>query len=504
MRTFILVALLVHFGATAESVQQAAKDDTLKDLLHREKRKRKLEHRFSAWGNPIMTYDPDRLLPRRAQAEAEGEGEGEGESEPEAEGEGEGEGEPELFFHDWEYGQGEGVGWALWGLHWAVLGALFLFGFFCAARALLDLKRKKQYGVNVQTLIRASIGLGCFWRALDLLVDPYNARQILPKTLQFLLFGQAFPCFMTGFALNMLRFVEVFSQIDLAKLGKLRELKQRAHKFLPKTRKLFYWTSGLEFFVQLVSDIIISQGTAQIQIAFAIVCQGYFLLWGFFLCAMFLRFACRLRTVMKAGGNIAGKTRAMFAITRLSCLICLVWLAIAAWWLVAIVGKKGGRGQISVATMFGLQTASRIVELLIVYLLIPSPLGTLCRHAGAKAGMVDPPGKRGGGSSYTAGAGGSSRTGSSSGGGGGSSAKVAVTTEPASASKGGEDATPAAAAAKTDEAGKQQPTSSRSSIVVDRYGGGSMMPRASVYNPDKTSYVGHGELDTAGNAGGAE
>jgi len=68
--------------------------------------------------------------------------------------------------------------------------------------------------------------------------------------------------------------------------------------------------------------------------------------------------------------------------------------------------------------------------------------------------------------------------------------------------EGGEDATTAAAASENDEAGKPQPNS-RSSIVVDRYGGGSMMPRASVYNPDKT-YVGHGELDTAGNAGGAE
>ena len=131
-----------------------------------------------------------------------------------------------------------------------------------------------------------------------------------------------------------------------------------------------------------MSDILIAQGTA--RVAFAVICQGYFLLWGAFLSACFIHFAFRLRTVMRAGGTIAGKTRAMFFVTRASCFVCLVWIAIAAWWLAAVVNDKNVT-DVNVVTIFGLQTASRIAELLVVYLLIPSPLGTLCRIVGAKA-----------------------------------------------------------------------------------------------------------------------
>ena len=420
---------------------------------------------------------------RWLQAEPEGEGEAEAEAEAEA--------EPELTFADWQFGESDQIGWTLWGVHWILFGSLFLVGFLSAVGALADLKRQKKYGLNVQTVIRASIGLGCLWRALDLFIDPYNARGVLPTTLEFILYGQAFPCFMTGFALNMLRFIEVFSQIDLAKLGKLGELKRRAKTFLPTTRRIFVWTSGAEFLVQLVSDIIIAQGTGA-RVAFAIICQGYFLLWGAFLSACFIHFAFRLRTVMRAGGTIAGKTRAMFFVTRASCFVCLVWIAIAAWWLAAVVNDKNVT-DVNVVTIFGLQTASRIAELLVVYLLIPSPLGTLCRIVGAKAGVVDPP-KNGGSAAASTAASSSISSSSSSINSSRNSSKVAVSSTEEEAAT---TPTPTAdeAAGGGDAGGNAR---GRSSIIQDRYGG--HMPRASVYEVGKKR-VGHGELDTTGTAG---
>ena len=163
-----------------------------------------------------------------------------------------------------------------WEFHWAGFGVLFSVLAVRAFLALARVKNKQGFGrkplfIAINTLL---LTLGVT-RALFLFLDPYLSRDNgvkSPDWLAKLLFGIAFPCLTSSFCLIHLAFLEV------AKI-------QLGSKRLQSVRFLSSIIT-IHFVV-----VITAEATTAIKpklTPLLIVCQSFFILWGFLLSVSFI------------------------------------------------------------------------------------------------------------------------------------------------------------------------------------------------------------------------
>ena len=163
-----------------------------------------------------------------------------------------------------------------WEFHWAGFGVLFSI---LAVRSLLTLTKvnkgrrfgRKPLFIAINALL---FTLGAT-RALFLFLDPYSSGDNgvkSPDWLTKLLFGIAFPCLTSSFCLIHLAFVQVAKiQVGSKKLQSMRFL-------------------GAVIITHFVV-VITAETTTTIKPDFApllILCQSFFILWGFLLSASFI------------------------------------------------------------------------------------------------------------------------------------------------------------------------------------------------------------------------
>lgn len=163
-----------------------------------------------------------------------------------------------------------------WDIHWIGLGVLFSA---LALTSVVSLVRsntqgglgRKPFVVAINSLLLI-LGVA---RAFYLLVDPYESRQNgvqMPRWLAQLLYNIAFPCLSSAFFLIFLVFLEV------AKL-------QLVPKKLQNVRFLVIVIS-LHFAIVLFAEVA---GVIKPDLAVPIiVCQLFFIIWGFLLSASFI------------------------------------------------------------------------------------------------------------------------------------------------------------------------------------------------------------------------
>ena len=163
-----------------------------------------------------------------------------------------------------------------WEFHWAGFGVLFSILAVRSFLALAQVKTKQGFGrkpffIAINALL-LTLGLT---RALCLFLDPYSSGENgvkIPDWLAKLLFGITFPCLTSSFCLIHLAFLEVAKiQIGSKKLQNVR----------------FLTAVITTHFVV----VVIAESTAAIKPNFApllIVCQSFFILWGFLLSVSFI------------------------------------------------------------------------------------------------------------------------------------------------------------------------------------------------------------------------
>lgn len=158
---------------------------------------------------------------------------------------------------------------ALWELHFIGLGVIFaliaihsLIAMAIADKSKAFTRRLLFYAVNTLLFI---LGMS---RALYLWIDPYESGQHGFKCELWVskaVFGIAFPCLTSAFCLIHVGFLEV-SKLDLGA--------KRLHS-IPFVSSII----GIHFCVVLVSDITVALEAN--KKALLIVCQSFFIIWGF-------------------------------------------------------------------------------------------------------------------------------------------------------------------------------------------------------------------------------
>ena len=163
-----------------------------------------------------------------------------------------------------------------WEFHWAGFGVLFSALALRSFLALARVKTKQGFGrkplfIAINALL---LTLGAT-RALFLFLDPYSSRENgvkCPGWLAKLLFGIAFPCLTSSFCLIHLAFLEVAKiQIGSKKLQSVRFLSS---------------VITTHFVV-----VITAETTTAVKpklTPLLIVCQSFFILWGFLLSVSFI------------------------------------------------------------------------------------------------------------------------------------------------------------------------------------------------------------------------
>lgn len=156
-----------------------------------------------------------------------------------------------------------------WELHWIGLGVGFaliavhsLIALVMADKSKAFTRKLLFYAVNTLLLMLGTT------RALHLWIDPYESLQNnvnIDLWLNRILFGIAFPCLTSSFCLVHVAFLEVAKM----KLG-LRKLHS-----LPFVSTIIF----IHFVIVFVSDITVALQADKKELL--IVCQAFFILWGF-------------------------------------------------------------------------------------------------------------------------------------------------------------------------------------------------------------------------------
>lgn len=167
--------------------------------------------------------------------------------------------------------------WGLaWELHWAGFGVLFGILAIHSFLALVQVKKQRGFGrrpliVAVNSLLLTLGGT----RGLFLFLDPYGSEDNgfkSPFWLTKLLYGITFPCLTSSFCLIHLAFLEV------AKV-----------QFGPKKLQSVPFLGGV--IISHFVIVIIAETTTAINVKLTpllIVCQSFFILWGFLLSVSFI------------------------------------------------------------------------------------------------------------------------------------------------------------------------------------------------------------------------
>ncbi|KAJ7365047.1 hypothetical protein OS493_007689 [Desmophyllum pertusum] len=174
-----------------------------------------------------------------------------------------------------------------WEMHWAGFGVLFCILAVHSFLVLAQAKKKQGFGrkplaVAINSLL---LTLGAT-RAVFLFLDPYESENNgfkSPDWLTKLLYGITFPCLTSSFCLIHLAFLEVAKiQIGSKKLQNVRFLGG---------------VIAIHFMI-----VIIAETTTAVNAKFTpmlIVCQSFFILWGFLLSASFIYSG--LKVILRTG-----------------------------------------------------------------------------------------------------------------------------------------------------------------------------------------------------------
>jgi hypothetical protein len=170
-------------------------------------------------------------------------------------------------------------------LQWQVYSWVFGWSFLLMSLPCLVLLRHLQLSKEKNAVKRftAAMVLVIAWsRAIVFLVDPHYTREILSPYIVGVLYGLPYPAF------NMAMGLVLFVLHDLVLSSKSMKVSQG---FLPRTRKIFVLLCFGEFSTQLIADAMRAGG---FHFDWLVVCQLYFVWWGFMIAGFALLWSKRL------------------------------------------------------------------------------------------------------------------------------------------------------------------------------------------------------------------
>lgn len=181
----------------------------------------------------------------------------------------------------------EGDRWEMYSL---IFGLLFLaISTVAVAEMVWILKpsEEKKGNYTVKLLMYIMVIIITWSRALVLLVDPHYTKEVMSPYLVGILYGISYPAI--NAAIGLMLFV-LYELVDGA-----ASMKQSKAGFLPQTKKLFTTMTMLQFVTQVFADCMRAAGYS---FSFLIVCQVYFICWGFVVCVVGVLWGFKLWKVL--------------------------------------------------------------------------------------------------------------------------------------------------------------------------------------------------------------
>jgi len=260
-----------------------------------------------------------------------------------------------------------------WELHWIGLGIGFALIAIHSMIALLMADKSKAftrrllfYAVNTLLFI---LGIT---RAIYLWIDPYESLQnnvVVDLWLNRVLFGIAFPCLTSSFCLVQVAFLEV---------AKLKIGSKKLHS-LPFVSTVIL----MHFVIVFVSDITVALQADKKELL--IVCQSFFIIWGFLNSFAFLYSGTKiirkssetqkqLAQISSSAKNQRDKSRkdATAKVAKVMLITAILGLVCCALQIYSIVGVYGLYSQVvnpAPWPWFSFQTGFRITELAMAWTL---------------------------------------------------------------------------------------------------------------------------------------
>lgn len=165
-----------------------------------------------------------------------------------------------------------------WDLYSLVFGLMFLLLSTVAISEtvwIVKPDKEKKGNVAVKLIMYIMVLTICWSRALVALVDPHYTKEVLSPYLVGILYGISYPAINAAIGLMLFvlyELVEGAKSMAAAKTG-----------FLPQTKKVYIVMSVLQFVTQIFAD---SMRAAGYNFSFLVVCQVYFICWGFVVCVV--------------------------------------------------------------------------------------------------------------------------------------------------------------------------------------------------------------------------
>jgi len=165
-----------------------------------------------------------------------------------------------------------------WDLYSLVFGLMFLLLSTVAVSEtvwLLKPGAEKKGNYTVKLMVYTMVLTICWSRALVALVDPHYTKEVLSPYLVGILYGISYPAINAAIGLMLFvlyELVEGAKSMAAAKTG-----------FLPQTKKIYIVMTVLQFVTQFFAD---SMRAAGYNFSFLVVCQVYFVCWGFVVCVV--------------------------------------------------------------------------------------------------------------------------------------------------------------------------------------------------------------------------